>query len=149
MSIRIPFELLKEDGETKILKKALTITEENRNDKKFSKGPKRYGNASPKTVQMYQLDEKKKWIYLPFKFTRSYFSQKERYSKYLKRREYPKLFLPEEGGKKGMFKGELRSYQVPVFKEASEMIKRERTATLALYPSFGKTFHFSSSGNNC
>ena len=141
MSIRLPFEFLKEDGETKKLNKLLTVTEEKRNSKKFGKGNKKFGgNAAPKTVQMFKLDEDKKWIYLPFRFVRSYFSDEkyqERYGQYLKRREYPKLF-PD--GKEGMFKGSLRPYQVPVYEEAVKYIKKERTVTLALYPSFGKTF---------
>lgn len=143
MSIRLPFQFLKEDGETSKLKKALTIIEEKRNDKKFGKNGKKFGNASPKSVQMYQIDEERKWIYLPFKFTLSYFSQekyKERYGKYLERRKYPRLFPDEEGGKKGMFIGELRDYQREVYEKAIKYLKHERTVTLALYPSFGKTF---------
>ncbi len=150
MSICIPFEELKSDGETKKLKKFLTLkssTKEERLGRGGYRGRGRGGRGRDGrgyqekviTVNMYYV--RNGLLHIPFRFARAYFSQPsrvEKYGKYLKKKKYPELF--PEGSKKDKFKGALRDYQAEAFEEARAQLKKERTTTLALYPGFGKTF---------
>jgi hypothetical protein len=132
MSISIPLSLLQEDGENRQIKKLLTIKSEKK--EKFKSFQQKYQEKIT-IVHMYLIKEG--LVYLPYKFTRSYFSGKEKYIEFLGKKKYPKLF---EGKREDKFIGELRDYQVEVFEEARGYLKREKTVTLALNTGFGKTF---------
>jgi len=134
MSFRIPLDELKKHQETTKLKKLLTLMSSPK--KKFSRAGGKFQTYEKKTVvNMYMVENG--ILYIPYTFAKVYFSDNKFFSSYLKVDEKPQLF-PE--GKKGKFKGNLREYQVDVYTEAKEILKIHKTITLALYPSFGKTF---------
>lgn len=98
------------------------------NRSRFSQ-PKKTGEI----VKMYYCKDKK--LYLPYRFACCYFDKF--FNQDIK---FPRIFKAEDGGKEGKFSGKLLDRQVEPFAEVMQQLKEYRTATIALYPGFGKTF---------
>lgn len=146
MSIIVPLKkVIKDELDTEI-KEYLTLQSKSANS--GWKGNKKTFNKyeTITTVNMYYVEDGK--LHLPYMFAKNYLSslpeeKRESYAKYLKEKKYPKIFEKDKDGnstKSDKFLGKPRSYQVEIYEQGLERLKRDRCVTLDLYPSFGKTF---------
>lgn len=145
MSIKIPLKKIIKYGLEEEIKDYLTLM--SKEEKTFGRGGFG-GKKKPQTiVNMYMVEDG--ILYLPFTFAHRYIKQlpnevKVKFMKYLKEdKEYPKIFEKDEDGnstKAGKFLGKPRDYQQEVYEKGIAELKKHRCVTMALYPSFGKTF---------
>lgn len=124
MSVAVPLEFIKEKNITQQLSKILTIEEKNNYMAK-----KMNNNYVKKKISVWKLE--KNILYLPYTFSLNFFKKK-----YNNNREFPNIFLD----KNNKFTGKLLERQIEPYKESLEYLKKYKTVTIALYPSFGKTF---------
>lgn len=124
MSIAIPLEVVQDKTIITQLSKYLTIEEKNDYMAK-----KMNNNYVKKKISVWRKEGD--FLHLPYTFARNFFK-----NKYINDYKFPQLFEDKEN----KFSGKLLERQVEPYHQSLEYLRRFKTVTIALYPSFGKTF---------